>query len=166
MLEFDADTDAIDMILIAETADADREGWSLDKSEAQGFQWMVAIATLFLALDLDHKPLEEQYHGSHPAPVHRAVHALSTFARSYAAQFGWDEEHQTFYEEEAWGAASVIAEALGFPEGRWHGEHTLLMDLEHFRVEETAFLEFTVWLSRTNEDKPATEPEWLNPRMS
>ncbi|NMN06795.1 MULTISPECIES: hypothetical protein [unclassified Novosphingobium] len=161
MLEFDADTDAIDMILIAETQEAKREGWSLDKTEAQGFQWLVAIATLFLALDIEHRPVLDQYQGSHPAPVHRAIHAISTFARSYAAEFGWDDEHKQFYEEEAWGAASVIAEALGFPEGRWHGEHTLLMDLDRFAVEETAFLEFTEWLTRSNEDKPAAEPAWM-----
>ena len=161
MLEFDADTDAIDMILIAESQEAKRAGWSTEKTEAQGFQWLVAIVVLFLALDLEFKEIGEHYRGSHPAPVHRAIHAVGTFARSYADLFKWGDEKEKFYQTEAWDAGAVIAEALGYPEGRWYGDHTVLMDLERFGHEERSFFEFEKWLTAVNTNMPAVEPDWL-----
>jgi hypothetical protein len=159
MVEFDADVEAVDLILIAVKARAERESWSLGKSESQGFQWMVAAATLFLVFDLEHLPIERQYQGSHPAPIHRSILAMSAFSRAFRRQFGWSEERQQHLEHVAWDAVGAIGEALSFPEGRWVGSPTQLADLQRFDAEEREFLKFEAWLNVTGDSVP--EPDWL-----
>lgn len=161
MIEFDADFGAVDMIMITLDEESKRVGWSRDKSEAQGFQWMVAVATLFLIFDLQHLPIDRQYEASHPAPVHRAILVVGTFSRTFSRLFKWTEEVRKRWEEAAWEAVSEIGEALGLPEGRWHGVHTRLMDLERYEAEEREFMKFETWVGSSNTGGDAPEPEWL-----
>lgn len=99
--------------------------------------------------------------GTKTAPVHRAVHAVSTMARSCAFLFGWSEERRIFYEEEAWAVAGILAEAVGMPEGRWFGESTVPMDLDRYAEEEARFIEFNAWLTSEVTSASVAEPAWL-----
>ena len=161
LIEFDADSDAVDLILISVVADAAAEGWSADKTRAQGFQWMVAVITVFLIFDLEHLPVSLQYESSHPAPVHRAILTAGAFSRTFARNFAWSEEERALFEESAWEAVSEIAEQLELPPGRWCGETTSLMDLGRYAEEEKLFLEFEAWISASASDPAAVEPAWL-----
>ncbi len=161
MIEFDADIEAADLILLSVLDQAKVNGWSTDKTKAQGFQWMVAVITVFLVFDLEQLPNASHYQGSHPAPVHRAIITAGAFSRTFAREFGWTEEEREFFEDSAWEAVSDIAEQLGLIESRWWGTETAAMDLDLYKHEEKLFLEFEAWISASNTGGSGDPPDWL-----
>ena len=151
-LEFDADHHALDMLITA----ADRERrfslWTIEESETRCFQWTIAILSTFLLFDIDHIPIDDQYKTSHPAPVHRAMRMSAAISRTFAREFGWEEDRRVDWHDSAWWEVSVIAGLLGLPEGRWRGDRTDDMRWERFVEEERSFIAFSTELDALSDE--------------
>ncbi len=150
LIEFDADVEALDMLLVALDHEIPVTSWPSEKAGTEFFLHAVAILAIFQLFDLDHTPVSEQYRRSHPASVHRALRVTGALSRAIGRQVGWTEDVRIDQHDTAWYAASEVATLIGMPEGRWRGQHTKLMDLDRFAVEEESFIKFSKRLTDRN----------------
>ncbi len=150
LIEFDADVEALDMMLVALDRDIPLETWESKEAGTECFLRVMAIVGVFLLLDLDHAPISEQYRQSHPAAVHRALRLTSALARGFGDHVGWNEKERIQEHDSSWYEASAMAALLGLPEGRWYGKHTDLIDLERYKEEDRAFVAFSQKLTEEN----------------
>ena len=120
LIEFDADINAIDLILHSDLQEGLRS-WIPDRLRGHAFKLMLASILVFIALDLEHRPVGEPWTGSHPAPILRAMWATHAVATTFAENGLLTAADAREEQEDAWGQAADVAEALGLPPGRWWG---------------------------------------------
>jgi hypothetical protein len=121
LIEFDADHHALDMILQANV----RKGFpdqGADWLMEDAFKLMLTVILIFLAFDLDHRPVDEAYIGSHPSPIYRAMRLTAAIVTTFHEAFGLDHAKLQDTHDWAWCEAADVARHIGMPEGRWWGE--------------------------------------------
>ena len=149
-IEFDADLDALDLLVTSLDRELPLGTWPDDEAGTEFYLHAVAMLGVFQLLDMDHAPINRQYHGSHPAPVHRAMRATGALSRAIGDQVGWTDKRRIEMHDKAWFAAADLASLAGMPPGRWHGDTTDLMDIDRLAKEEKAFFDFSAKLTEYN----------------
>ena len=125
LLELDADTQAIDLILHADLGRGLRT-WLPDRKIEHAFKLMLSAILVFMVFDIDHLPIPAPWEGSHPAPVLRAMWVTHTVATSFEHNGLLDTQALQVELEDAWAQAAEVAKAMGLPEGRWWGMGDLM----------------------------------------
>ena len=149
-IEFDADHHALDLFMIALEERKPMEQYDEEGSRTRAFVDSLCILCVFLLFDLEYISISESYEGTHPPAVHRAMRATNELVTTWAAMCDWTDQDRIDVHDEAWCAAARVAELLGMPEGRWHGESMSGMNADRLYTEETGFFEFSRRLDSLN----------------
>ena len=149
-IEFDADHHALDMMMTELYRRQDLKTWSEEKGHTEAYLYGVSALVVFICLDAAAKTISTDYEGSHPPPLHRAARVTNEMTQFFKRELGWTDKLAVDLHDDCWIAASYLAEALGFPEGRWFGEDMAGLDLQRLHREEPGFFAFSRALDERN----------------
>lgn len=150
LIELDADHHGLDLIL---------QGNAKKQLPDQGADWLIEDAfklmlttiLVFLAFDLEHRPIDDVYFGSHPSPIHRAMRLTAAVVATFHDAYGLDHDRLLDTHSDAWCEAADIARRMGMPKGRWWGEDE---DIQAFQPRldalEEDFFAFSLELDERN----------------
>jgi hypothetical protein len=149
LIEFDADHEALDILLTTQVAEGMR-GWGEQALLEDAYRLMLTTILLFQALDLACAPLPAPFTTSHPAPVFRAMRITYTVAVTFPEVFGLPAQDLLALHDEAWADAALVARRIGLPSGRWWGGDGPAALLPELHALEEAFFPFSEALAKRN----------------
>jgi len=123
LFELDADVHALDYVI-----QSNEELDQLDQlsiSDFRGFFFIELFGYIMIQqlFDYEHNRIADQLQLDHPPPVFRAIIWTNSLVKTFREVFGKDDTILKDEHNKAWYEASKIAAKLGFPEGRWRGDH-------------------------------------------
>lgn len=123
LFELDADVHALDYVIQSneEVSNLDQ----LSVSEFRDFFFIELFGYILIQqlFDYEHKRIADELQLDHPPPVFRAIVWTNALVKTFHEVFGKDQALLKDEHNKAWYEASKIATKLGFPEGRWRGDH-------------------------------------------